>query len=161
MATSATNSRQIGPIGTTARIVVGIIFVLLAVVDSPSSGFSWLDVGTLLVVFPLLTIAVAGIVNVVYARRGTPTVLSSAPRWSPAQATAVVGALVAITALTLTPLADPATLWLFIGLSMLIAAVRGNSGCEIFEIPNMILRTNVATWCPIHTPIDNAERSRN
>jgi hypothetical protein len=41
---------------------------------------------------------------------------------------------------------------------MVLAAIRGYEGCEILALPNLVLRRTDAVWCPLYTPIDNAEQ---
>ena len=58
-------SREIGPIGTASRIVVGLVAVGLPVV---LSGIGWWDIVAALVVLPLVTTVVAVVVTAVYER---------------------------------------------------------------------------------------------
>lgn len=46
---------------------------------------------------------------------------------------------------------------LFYGVTLLIAAWRGQPGCEATVISNMILRREDQIGCPTFTPIDAAE----
>ncbi len=80
----------------------------------------------------------------------------------PAAATAVVIAAVTGlgTLLTFVTPVDRAAIFVFIGLSMLLAAIRGDSGCELLTVPNMIRRRRDTVWCPVYTPIDAVEAKR-
>ncbi|QYN38752.1 hypothetical protein K1T35_17015 [Pseudonocardia sp. DSM 110487] len=82
--------------------------------------------------------------------------------WSAAQAAAAAAVIAAVlalgTALTFLSPVDRVALWLFFGLSMIVAAIRGDDGCEILAIPNTILRRTDVIWCPAYTPIDAAEQ---
>jgi hypothetical protein len=46
---------------------------------------------------------------------------------------------------------------LFYGATLLIAAWRGQPGCESTVLPNAILRRHDQIGCPIFSPIDDAE----
>ena len=63
-------------------------------------------------------------------------------------------------ALTFVSPVNGVALYVFFGLSMLLAALRGYDGCEILALPNLILRRQDAIWCPLYTPIDADERRR-
>lgn len=50
---------------------------------------------------------------------------------------------------------------IFYSVSMLVAAVRGYAGCEIFAIPSWFNRRDDRMACPVFSPVDRAEaRSR-
>jgi hypothetical protein len=46
---------------------------------------------------------------------------------------------------------------LFYGLTLLVAALRGQPGCEATVLPNLILNRDDQIGCPMFTPIDRAE----
>jgi hypothetical protein len=48
----------------------------------------------------------------------------------------------------------------FLGASMLLAALRGYSGCESLAISNWLLRRNDQVGCLIFSPLDHLEASR-
>jgi len=50
-------------------------------------------------------------------------------------------------ALTFVSPVNGVALYVFFGLSMLLAALRGYDGCEILALPNLILRRQDAIWC--------------
>jgi hypothetical protein len=54
----------------------------------------------------------------------------------------------------------PVAILLFIGTTMLIQAGRGADGCELLEIPNMLLRRHDRLFCLPLTPIDAFEAGR-
>ncbi len=46
---------------------------------------------------------------------------------------------------------------LFYGASMLLAAVRGYGGCELFAASNRLFKRDDQIACPVFTPIDAVE----
>jgi fructose-specific phosphotransferase system IIC component len=157
------NAREIGPIGATARIVVGLLIVVLAfVLDAPSRGIGWWDVAAALVVLPLIATGAAVVVNALYQRRAPAAVARARSPWSAAQAGAsaiIVGTVIALaTALTFVTPVDRVAIFVFFGLSMVLAGFRGYEGCEVLALPNTFLRRKDAIWCPLYTPIDRAEQ---
>jgi hypothetical protein len=157
-----TPTRGIGTLGTTIRLLVGLLLVGVALtLDRPGGGVTWWDVAAVLVVLPLAAFGAVVVLNAscrrwpwLAGRTGTP--------WSAAQAAAAVAVIAVVlalgTALTFLSPVDRVALWLFFGLSMIVAAIRGDDGCEILAIPNTILRRTDAIWCPVHTPIDATEQ---
>ncbi len=158
-----TNSRKIGPIGTTARVVIGLLIVALALaLDFPRRGITWWEVVAVLVVLPATAIGAAALLNTAYRHRPADVVAQTRSPWSAAQARAAALVIVTVaavgTVLTfLTPI-HPISIYLFFGLSMLLAAVRGYDGCEMLALPNVVLRRQDAIWCPLYTPFDTAEQ---
>jgi hypothetical protein len=51
----------------------------------------------------------------------------------------------------------PVAALLFYGASMLVAAVRGYAGCELFAVSNWIWRRDDQIACPVFHPVDVAE----
>jgi hypothetical protein len=157
------STRHIGTAGTTSRIAVGVLLVGIAVaVDYPVGGISWWDVAAVLLALPLVAVGAAVVLNAAYRLRPELARRARSP-WSAAQSAAAVGVIVVVVALGtvltfLTPV-DRISLWLFFGLSMVVAGVRGYDGCEILAIPNTILRRTDAIWCPLYTPIDTTEQT--
>jgi hypothetical protein len=70
----------------------------------------------------------------------------------------VVGVEIALSFVT--PLDGAVAIWIFIGLSVLIAAVRGDAGCEAVAIPNALARRTYPTGCVVYAAIDAAEARR-
>jgi hypothetical protein len=139
-------AREIGPIGTALRIAVGVGLLYLAgAIDGGSWDVSWFD--------PLV-----GFVGL----PGVMVILGlSARRYAggPIHFTGVLGHAVNavfIVALLLSPkTAGGATL--FYGATMLLAAWRGQRGCESTMISNLILRRDDQVGCPLFLPVDEAE----
>jgi hypothetical protein len=142
--------------------VVGLLIVVVAMLlDAPSRGITWWDVAAVLVVLPLIAAGAAAVVNALYQRRGPAAAARARSPWSAAQAGAsaiIVGAVIALgTTLTFVTPVDRVAIFVFFGLSMVVAGVRGYDGCEVLALPNMVLRRKDAIWCPLYTPIDSAE----
>jgi hypothetical protein len=47
---------------------------------------------------------------------------------------------------------------MFLGVSLVIAGIRGIAGCELMAIPDLFLRKDVELGCPIFSPLDQLER---
>jgi hypothetical protein len=147
--------RRIGPIGTTARIIVGILLlgsVVQGHLAGPFRPAAW-TLGVLGFPAPTARLAVA-------PRPADPTRL---------QATGLVANVANIAvflALYLTPGYAPAlavtsdAALIFYGASMLLAALRGYAGCEILAVSNWLLGRDDQIGCLLFWPIDHAERRR-
>ena len=147
--------RRIGPIGTTARIVVGILLlgsVIQGHLAGPFRPAAW-TLG--LLGFPALLLGWQWL----RARR-TPTRL---------QATGPVANVLNVVlflVLYLTPAYAPVlsvtsdAALLFYGASMLLAALRGYAGCEVLAVSNWLLGRDDQVGCLLFWPIDHAERHR-
>jgi hypothetical protein len=146
--------REIGPVGTAARLIgAGAALALPALLDE----FSRWDLLVGLVGLPLLATAGFEAVRAGYERYvpggiASQTGICTGPAcW-----------LIAIVAAALVPLAvfTPVTgtsLWIWIGGSLVLAAVRGYGGCEILAFPNALTGRRGEVGCIVFTPIDRAE----
>ena len=150
--------REIGPIGTAARVVGGLTAVALPI---GLGGFGWWDAAAVLVALPLVATGAAVLIIAGY-RRLAPDALvrhqaicSGPACWLIAT---VIGATVAIDVLT--PASGEVALWVWLGGSMLVAAARGYGGCEVLAIPNLITGRRDQIGCILYTPIDRAEARR-
>ena len=150
--------REIGPIGTAARVVGGVSAVALPIAFS---GFGWWDAAAVLVVLPVVASGAALLIPAAY-RRLAPDALArrqaicSGPAcWLIAT---VIGAAVAIDVLT--PASGEVAVWVWLGGSMLVAAARGYGGCEVLAIPNLVTGRRDQIGCILYTPIDRAEARR-
>jgi len=157
-----TTNRAIGPVGTAIRIGVGVMLAGAAIAfDYPSRGISWWDVAAVLVALPLTAVGAATALNTAY-RRWPALARHTRTPWSAAQSGAAVIVIavvvVAGTVLSFLTPVDRIALFLFFGLSMVLAALRGYDGCEILALPNIMLRRADAIWCPLYSPIDSAEQ---
>lgn len=135
-------ARQIGPIGTVARIIGGVAAVAIPI---DLAGLTWLEAVIALVALPLL----AGVAAPLARRTGAPgcallcaMVLANAGLVAPTSANGNV------------------TIWVWLGASMLVAAARGYGGCEALAIPNLLTGRRDQIGCLLYSPIDSLERRR-
>ena len=61
------------------------------------------------------------------------------------------------TALTFVTPVDAPAIWLFFGVSMLVAAVRGQGGCEVVALPNVLFGREDRVSCILYGPLDAVE----
>jgi len=140
--------RGIGPLGITARVVVGGLLLASVTWGHLTRGFhpsAWL-LG--LVGFPALLLAGQWL----RARR-TPTPLRATGPVAHALNLAVFLVLY-----LLEPTSDAALL--FYGASMWLAAARGDAGCEVLAVSNWLLDRDDQVGCALFWPIDQRERHR-
>jgi hypothetical protein len=138
MSAELRGSRRIGPWGTAARVFVGSAMVAVEFV----LGIDAFDALLGLVAFPIATS-----VFVLIRGRGTSSLRLIGPEGH------CVNCAIILAAFLLAP--DAALL--FYGVSMLVAAVRGDGGCELFALSNLLWRRDDEIACPIFWPIDRAE----
>ncbi len=140
--------RDIGRLGTLARTIGGLTLLTVPVAGQQ---ISWWDIGGSLVAFPLLAV---GVVALLRPNRAPPAgrLLTGAHA---ASAIAIV-LVVQIGVTFISPIDEPA-IWIFVGISMLLAALRGYGGCELLAIPNALTARRDHLRCFIFTPIDAAE----
>lgn len=146
--------REIGPIGTATRLIAaGSALTLPPLLDE----FSRWDLLVGLVGLPLVATAGFAAVRAGYERYvpggiASQTGICTGPAcW-----------LIAIVAAGLVPLVvfTPVTgtsLWIWLGGSFALAAVRGYGGCEILAFPNALTGRRDEVGCIVFTPIDQAE----
>ena len=73
----------------------------------------------------------------------------------------MLAVLVAIpVGLTFVTPANGVAVWIWIGASLLLAAARGQGGCELLSFPNAITGRRDRIGCVVFTPIDAAEARR-
>jgi hypothetical protein len=154
--------RQIGTIGTTMRVVVGLVLLadglfgghVSAIHGEVRTGFEPLSVAVGVVAFPIVLLAWQWL----RTRRDPTHIRATGP-----VSTAIN--IVAFLALVLTPwyvrplafTSDAALV--FYGASMLLAALRGYGGCEVLAVSNWILGRDDQIGCLVLSPVDSAERS--
>jgi hypothetical protein len=148
--------RGIGPIGTGARVCVGLLLTGIVFLSLLTSSGSWLSPLALgLVGFPALLLASQW--------------LRALRDPSRLQATGPLGTtlnMVLFAALFLTPwYARPLSVTsdaalVFYGASMLLAALRGYGGCEVLAFSNWVLRRDDQVGCLVFGPIDGMEQRR-
>jgi len=143
------SSRQIGPIGTASRVVVAVGLLLLAGWDGGLSWqIEWYDPLVGLVALPAITVS-AGLVAGRY---------SAGPIRLTGPLAICINCLV-IVALVANPYTVGGAL-LFYGVTLLVAAWRGQRGCEATVLSNLVLHRDDQIGCPTFSPIDAAEARR-
>jgi hypothetical protein len=140
-----TTRRRIGPIGTVVRIAGGLGLLYLAGADGLSWDLEWYDPIIGLAVLPAIMLAM----GLAALRRKTGPLRLTGPMWTCLHCVVIV-------ALVANPYTGGGAA-LFYGATMLIAAGRGQPGCEITVIPNVILRRDDQIGCPTLSLIDEAE----
>lgn len=151
----AGSKREIGSWGTAARIILGIVLFGSVFyghfVRGPFRPLPWvID----LLIFPGIFITWQAL----RARRNPARLVATSPL-------ATVINVAVFFAFYFTFLYAPAIAFMsdavliFYGLSMLLAAARGNRGCESLAISNWLLKRDDQIGCLIFSPIDHAESS--
>jgi hypothetical protein len=153
-----TLKRDIGPVGTAARVVGALVAIGLPIA---LSGFGWWEAGMAFVALPLVATASAELVTAAH-RRVAPdaparrdAICSGPACWLVA---ILMGAAIAVDVLT--PVNGDVALWVWLGSSMLVAAARGYGGCEVLAVPNLVTGRGDQIGCLLYTPIDRAEARR-
>ncbi len=144
----AVKTRRIGPIGTTTRLVAAAGLLYLALFDGTSWGLEWYDAAFALAALPAAVIAFG-----LAARRHA----RGPVRFTGSAGTTANCAL--IVALVVNPYTAGGTA-LFYGATLLVAAWRGQPGCEATVVSNAILGRDDQIGCPLFSPIDEAEARR-
>lgn len=142
--------RRIGPIGTWTRVVVGVGLVVLGVLGSVRpSGVVWAELVGGVVGIPLIMAAVGLAVR---QYRTSPLLL---------EGTVATGVnCLVIVALVSNRVTGPAV-ELFYGATLLVAAWRGQPGCELTVVSNLLFRREDQVGCPVFSPLDRYERRRH
>jgi hypothetical protein len=159
-ASRVTRRRHIGPIGTTARVVIGLLLLGYGLVGGTvvishgqlRTGFEPLGVLLGVIAFPAVLLAWQWL----RAR-------SSTTRFEATGLVATAINMAVFFALVLTPWYAPAlaftsdAAFVFYGASMLLAALRGYGGCEVLAISNWVLGRDDQVGCFVLSPVDNIE----
>jgi hypothetical protein len=138
-------SRRIGPVGTTTRLVAAAGLLYLAFFDGTSWGLEWYDAAVGLALLPAAVIAF----GLVARRYASGPVRFTGSAGTTANCLLIVGLAV-----------NPYTAGgaaLFYGATLLVAAWRGQPGCEASVVSNAILGRDDQIGCPVFSPIDDAE----
>ncbi len=130
--------RRIGPLGTVARVCLGLGLLFAAW----SLGIGPTDLLIALVIMPIGVIALL-------ASRGRNA--------APLRLFGPLGYAVNFGLAGLLLLVVTVPSLIFYGASMLLAAARGYAGCEILAIQNWVTRRDDRMACPVFSPIDAAE----
>lgn len=153
-----TTRRDIGPAGTAARIVGGLIGIAVPI---SLAGFGWWDAAAALFVLPLGATVAAALITSGY-RRVAPQALARRDAVCSGPACWLIAITIATAAGidALTPASAEVALPVWLGASMLVAAARGYSGCEVLALPNLLTGRRDHVGCIVYTPIDRAEARR-
>jgi hypothetical protein len=154
------HQRHIGPIGTTARIVIGSAFVIFGVLGGkfvfaggrPEIDVQWLALLIGLVAFPAILLALQ-----------RARLLRNPSRFDETGPLATMVNILVFAILVATARV-PAISYIgfaaliFYGASMLLAALRGYAGCEVLAASNWLLRRDDQIGCLVLSPLDDLER---
>jgi hypothetical protein len=142
----ARRTRDIGPVGTAARVLVALALLYIAGGASRDSwGIEWDDAIIGLVALPALMVAV-GLVARRYARG---PIRFMGPLG--------IGVNLAVIVVLVSNEYTGGGATIFYGTTLLIAAWLGRAGCEATVISNLALGRDDQIGCPTLTPIDAAE----
>ena len=154
--------RHIGPIGTSARVVIGVLLFVLGTVGGKivvvfigghlHVGLNVAAVILGIVIFPAVLLAWQWI----RLRRDTSRLDATGPVATGVNilAFAILVGMSFIPAISYLGFAA----FVFYGASMLLAAARGYSGCEVLAVSNWLLRRDDQIGCLVLSPIDDWER---
>jgi hypothetical protein len=142
-------TRRIGPIGTTARLVVAAGLFYLALFDGGAWGLEWFDAVVGLGVLPAAALGF----GLVAHRYASGPVRFTGSAGTTANCLLLVG-------LGVNPYTAGGAA-LFYGTTLLVAAWRGQPGCEGTVLSNSILGRDDQLGCPVFSPIDEAEARLN
>jgi hypothetical protein len=157
--TRSVSGRAIGPIGTISRVIGGAIFVAVPIA---LSGIDWWDVAAALVALPIAAGVLSPLIAAAYRRFAPESPVRGDGIFSGPGCVliaAVIGVGIGITFVT--PVDGSVAIWSFLGVSMLVAAIRGYAGCEVLAIPNLVRGRDDQIGCILYTPIDAAEKARS
>jgi hypothetical protein len=142
-------NRRIGPAGTALRVIAAAgLFYLAGAADGLSWSVDWYDPVLGLIALPALTV-ILGLTARRYARR---------PLRFAGPAGHALNCLV-IVVLVANPYTGAAAA-LFYAATLLVAAWRGQPGCEVTVVSNWLLRRDDQVGCPLFAPVDAAEARR-
>lgn len=153
---SRARARTLGPIGTAARVIAGSVLILVPIA---SHGLARWDAFAALIVLPALSVALDRLVaaGVTRLAKVTGRLASDVTRTWTVHLSALVVILASATTLTYVTPIDAGAIWLFLGVSLLVAGVRGDAGCEAVAIPNAIFRRRERTGCVAFLLVDSLE----
>jgi hypothetical protein len=143
----AVRQRRIGPLGTVARLVVGLGLLGSVTWGHLARGIHPWSWGLGLLVFPALLVAGQRL----RARRNPARL----------EATGPVAHAINVAVFLILYLWEPssdATL-VFYGASMLLAVLRGDDGCEVLAVGNWLLGRDDQVGCALFWPVDRLEHA--
>jgi hypothetical protein len=150
--------RQIGPLGTLARIAGGALAIALPIA---LDGLTLLEAALALIALPLIAAIAAPLITSTF-RRLAPNALGSRHAICCAPGCSLIAVMVLANSALVAPTSADGnvTIWVWLGASMLIAAARGYGGCEVLAVSNLITGRRDQIGCILYTPIDRLEASR-
>jgi hypothetical protein len=149
--------RDIGPVGTLARVVAGVPMIAVPIA---SYGIEWWELAVL-DAFVLLGTVPARLIVAAHDRGAgrTPGVCDAICS-APACALIATFAALAFALSAVTPADGVVVFWVWLGASMLVGAARGYGGCEVLAFANAFTGRRDRIGCVVFTPIDIAEARR-
>ena len=151
----ANHERDIGPIGTSSRIVAGAAALAVPIA---LEGAVWWDMATALLAFPLLSSAVAWLMTRVDQPSSDNAAACDGGLCS-TRGCVLFAVMIGVTVPLgiLSPVHGDVAFWGWLGASMLLAAARGYGGCEALAFYNLLTGRRDQIGCLLFTPIDAAE----
>jgi hypothetical protein len=148
--------RAMGPVGTGARAIAGGVLILVPIA---SDGLARWDAFGALIVLPALSVALDRLLAVGVSRLAAATgrLTSEVTRTWSVHLSALILLFASATALTYVTPIDADAIWLFFGVSLVVAAIRGDAGCEAVAIPNAIFGRRERTGCVAFRLVDSLE----
>jgi hypothetical protein len=142
----AKRSREIGPVGTAARVLTGLALFFIA---GGATITSWAiepeNASIGLVALPAVMVAL----GLVAQRHGRGPIRFTGPLGI------ALNLLVIVALIANDVTGGGATI--FYGATLLVAAFRGQAGCEATVVSNLVLRRDDQIGCPTFAPIDEVE----
>lgn len=125
------------------------------------AGFTWWDAAIALVALPL-TAALAAVAVTATLRRVAPRALGARHAICSPAGCCLLFLVVAANAALVSPTSanGSVTIWVWLGASMLLAAVRGYGGCEVLAVSNLMSGRRDQVGCLLYSPIDRWEAAR-
>lgn len=155
MATTKTIGRAIGPLGTISRLLLGPLLIYfgfnspIAYIISPNQIYvnasHWDDLIIGVLIFPSLLVAWQ-LIRQKYKPERLKALGSSGT---------IINTIITI-ALFYTPFHH--AMWFYLGVSLLVAAIRGYAGCEVLAISNWVTGRDDQVGCIVLSPIDALEK---
>ncbi len=155
--------RQIGPIGTAARIVLGILLLAFGALGArivlvhgvPRLEFDAAALVVGLLGFPAVIVAFQW----VRARRVRSRLMETGPLATMLNVVVTLGLVIVIIYFVPAVSFIGAGALVFYGASMLLAAFRGYAGCEVFAVSNWLLHRDDQLGCLWLSPVDLLEQA--
>lgn len=161
-ASSSKKDREIGSLGTCARIAAGVLALLVLVA---TNGLSVWNLVTGLLVLPAVAIGFLWTLgfrrdrsSAVSPNSGCAYVNERSQCSTEIELLALVTVLV-VAASFVTPITEGSIL-IWLGISFLLSSVMGYTGCEMVAVPNLLTGKQHRLPCFLFSSIDRAEAHR-